>query len=125
MAQKISTFNGFSNSHEDECIIDKSMNQPACSNGPDYSLRYFNSFYVHGFSGSLTKFKRRIVLTYCDATGNTVPNANLATETLVDSLSYWGNSSPAVVINNNCTITINNCSIGAKCISVEAVLTDR
>jgi len=94
------SFDGFSNSLN--CQIDKSANL-FCSSS-DFKLKYADNFYVHGGSGSATKFSRRIVIGDYETTGKKI-----------FSIVSWGGVLPSN--SANCTAT-------KKCAYVESILLD-
>jgi len=74
----------------------------SCSSS-DFELKYAGNFYVHGGSGSTTKFSRRIVI------------SDYSEGRKISSIVSWGGVLPSD--SANCTAT-------KKCAYVESILLD-
>lgn len=119
-ASGAATFDKLPSNSDTGCTIDKDSTCIGPGGGCDNcnpgsgnkQLHYTGSFYKHS-GGPVTRFSRKIDLTYQDTT----PPIDGATrdELWVTSTVIWGSSFPAAA----------NCNIANKCVSVQAVLTDR
>jgi len=102
LANEKPSFDDFPDSSSN-CRIDMNATILSCSLS-NFELKYAGNFYVHGGSGSATKFSRRIVIGNYETTGRKI-----------FSIVSWGTIPPSI---------LTNCTVTGKCAYVESILSN-
>ena len=104
------------NSKENCAVSWDSSDLRDCNAGKSFILYMDGNGYYTYSGASETRFRRKVIIEYFDASGGSV-NMNLADWAKITSVATWGGSIP------DDPISVSNCSTYSKCVFAEAILT--